>query len=342
MWPWLRRGLALVLLGVLVFFFWPLIGEIRAAGALFKQADWIWLLVALGVQWVSYVCLTWLNVLALQPFSGPQSTISFWRLMALLAAMAFIQIAVPSAGASGTAMRVRILGKYGYLPEAALFSLVVESVAELVALFSVGLLGVGFLLSHNRRESYHLVWLGLACVTFLVLVWSSWRVLRDRRRGRHWAGRLVQVWNRTLGKFSRLHIRQWEARWEQFQTGLEHYQAIPGWKFLAAAYGKVFLDVATLGAGFWLVGYTVSLSALFTGYGLILTFSGMAALPGALGVTDAYTPVIFSWLGVPGSVALAAGLVYRLIAYWFLRLIGFFCWQWLEAQGKRSAEMEGE
>jgi uncharacterized protein (TIRG00374 family) len=71
---------------------------------------------------------------------------------------------------------------------------------------------------------------------------------------------------------------------------------------------------------------------LVIGYGLILTFSGVAALPGGLGMADAYVPVIFSWLDIPSSVALAAGLVYRLIAYWLLRFAGYICWQIIEAR----------
>jgi uncharacterized membrane protein YbhN (UPF0104 family) len=47
-------------------------------------------------------------------------------------------------------------------------------------------------------------------------------------------------------------------------------------------------------------------------------------------MTDASVPVIFSWLGVAGAVALAAGLTYRLIAFWLVRFVGFFSWLDLE------------
>jgi uncharacterized membrane protein YbhN (UPF0104 family) len=47
-------------------------------------------------------------------------------------------------------------------------------------------------------------------------------------------------------------------------------------------------------------------------------------------MTDAIVPVIFSWISVPGSVALAAGLTYRLIAFWLVRFVGFISWQVLE------------
>ncbi len=98
----------------------------------------------------------------------------------------------------------------------------------------------------------------------------------------------------------------------------------------------MLLDVATLGAGFYLFRYAISPGTLLTGYGLILTFSGLASLPGGLGMADAYVPMLFSWLDVPGSIALAAGLAYRLIAFWLVRFTGFVSWQYPEASKKLS------
>jgi uncharacterized membrane protein YbhN (UPF0104 family) len=48
--------------------------------------------------------------------------------------------------------------------------------------------------------------------------------------------------------------------------------------------------------------------------------------------------VIFSWFYIPGAVAIAAALTYRLIAFWSVRLIGFFWWQYLE--GKNASPHE--
>jgi uncharacterized protein (TIRG00374 family) len=65
---------------------------------------------------------------------------------------------------------------------------------------------------------------------------------------------------------------------------------------------------------------------------LVLVLSGLAALPGGLGLVDASLAVIFARLGAPGAVAVAAALSYRLIAFWLVRFIGFVSWQILEAR----------
>jgi uncharacterized protein (TIRG00374 family) len=138
------------------------------------------------------------------------------------------------------------------------------------------------------------------------------------------------LWNRLFGRWRRVEIFRLEDRLEAFRGSLARYRQVPLWTFIAAAFARVSLDVATLGACFLLFGYTVAPGTLLTGYGLILVMSGLAALPGGLGMADASVPVIFSRLGAPGSVALIAGLTYRLIAFWLVRFIGFLSWLALE------------
>ncbi len=71
-----------------------------------------------------------------------------------------------------------------------------------------------------------------------------------------------------------------------------------------------------------------------------MVISTLAIIPGGLGLADVSLPVVFSRFGVPGPVALAAGLSYRLLAFWLVRLIGFTAWQVLESQarGPRKAK----
>jgi uncharacterized protein (TIRG00374 family) len=324
---WLRRALSLILLGLLIYFFWPLFGEIKAAAGLFRRAEWIWLGIAIALQVVSYGFLTWLNALSLQPFSGK---IRFGPLTAVLTAMAFISVAVPSAGISGVAMRVRMLRKYGYRPEEALFSMVVETVLELIALVSVGILGVAYLVESGRLEEGNVVFISAIGIISIITMWYGWILVRDPVKSRRIAFRLVAIWNRLGGRIRHIEEDYVEERLEFFQVNLSHYHSSVLWKLPLAAYGKVLLDVLCLGAAFRLFGYNISPSTLLIGYGLVLSFSGLGALPGGLAMTDAMVPIIFSWLKVPGSVAIAAGLIYRLIAYWLVRFAGYISWLFLE------------
>ncbi|MCJ7660297.1 MAG: flippase-like domain-containing protein [Anaerolineales bacterium] len=324
---WFKWGLTIGLFGVLIYSFLPLLSELRQAAKLFLSAQWIWLLVAIFIQFLSYASLTWLNVLALEPFNGK---IGFWNLTAVLTSMAFIQIAIPSAGLSGAALRIRLLGKFEFTPEESLFSLVIESLYEFVALVLVASLGIVVLLrDHNLSVQAIIIILVLGVLSILFIRYY-WRLLQDPERSRISVAKLVYLWNRIGGRFRCLELDDMLERLTVFQSNLTEYNDVPVWRFVLATSGKVILDIATLGAAFMLFGYAISPGILLVGYGLIMAVGGLAALPGGIGMADAYIPVLFSWFGVPGAVALTAGLVYRLVAYWLVRFIGFFSWQYLE------------
>jgi uncharacterized membrane protein YbhN (UPF0104 family) len=197
---------------------------------------------------------------------------------------------------------------------------------------SIGLLGLVYLIRRGQAAPVQIAFLGGAVLGIAALLWTAWRFMLDTRRCQPLLLRLGAFWNRILGRYKTLDPQALEGRLVSFQSCLGQLQYVPRWKYVFAAYARVALDVATLGACFYLFRNPVSPGTLLTGYGLILLASGLAALPGGLGLADASVPVIFSGLGVVGSVALAAGLTYRLIAFWLLRFIGFISWQILESK----------
>lgn len=319
--------LSVALLVLLLYFFWPLVGEIKAAANLFRTAEWIWLLVAILVQVVSYSFLTWLNALSLYPFSG---SIRFIPLAGVLTSMAFISVAIPSAGLSGVALRVHLLRKYDYLPEESLFSLVVETSLELIALATVAVVGIAYLIQSGGLTTVNVIYLVLLGVLVTVIVVLVWRVLSNYERSRRVLMKFVNFWNRYGKKLTTLDFEELDQRLIFFNQNISRYPRSSAIKFPISAYGKVILDVVTLGVCFRLFGYTIAPATLLVGYGLILTVSGVSALPGGLVMTEAFIPVIFSRLGVPGPVAIAAGLTYRLIAFWLVRFVGYISWLILE------------
>jgi uncharacterized membrane protein YbhN (UPF0104 family) len=252
---WLKRTLSLVLFGVLIYFFLPLVKEIKAAGELFQAANWVWFGAAILIQVISYASLTWLNTLALEPFSGK---IKFGALAAVLTSMAFVQIAIPSAGLSGVALRVHLLRKYGYAPEESLFSLMIETVLELIALLSVAMLGVAYLLRIGGLTLGDVILLSASVVLIAGVLWYGWWLINHPARSRIILSRLVVRWNRIGGRFQKLDYDQLDYRLTVFQENLTKYRRASVLKLNLAAYGKVFLDVITMGACFYLFGYAIS------------------------------------------------------------------------------------
>jgi len=336
---WLRRAITLVALGVVVYLFWPLLKEIRAAARLFAAARWVWLVAAVLLQVASYSCLTWLNVLAMRPFPG---RIGFWRLMLVLTAMAFITSAVPSAGASGVVLRARLLSRYGYTAEASTFSMLLQLLYMIVGTVATGLFGLGYLLQLGRIAAAEILLLAGLFLLTAFLLWYGWRLVSQPRRSVALLERLAGIWNRLASRFRwrRLHPEALEARLEAFHAGLVELRNVPRWKFLAATAGRTLLDVASLGACFAAFGHLIRPDILLLSYGILMVISTMSIIPGGLGLADVSLPVVFSRFGVPGPVALAAGLTYRLLAFWLVRFIGFTAWQVLESRARKPRKAE--
>lgn len=331
---WLKRALSLAALALFLYLFWPLLGEVRQAAGLFRQVRWSWLAVALVIQLMSYACLTALNYLLLRPFAGHTG---FWRLMATLTAMAFVEVALPSAGASGVILRARLLSRDGYSIEAATFTLFLEAIYVGLAMGIASLSGLGYLLHSEALSRGQLALLGGMILFALVVVGLVFWLKGDRPRARRGLAWLVGGLNRLA---DRLHRRRYSlekalARLDQFYHDLARLDQTSPWPYLLAAAGRVILDVGSLGACFVAFGYLISPGTLLTGYGLTMLLSSLAALPGGLGLADVSMAVIYARLGVSGAAAIAVTLAYRLIAFWLLRLVGFINWQLLARDASR-------
>jgi glycosyltransferase 2 family protein len=330
---WLKRLIALAAFAVLLYLFWPLVGELRKASPMFRQARWGWLGMAVAIQVVSYAGLAELNRRLLQPFNG---RIGLFRMMAILPAFAFIEVAIPSAGASGVVLRVRYLEQSGYTPEASVFTLALESLYLGVIMTAASLLGLGYLLGSQQLSSTQVLLFGLFVFSLLALlalaVWAG----RKRERVRRVAMASAHCWNRLAVRLRRSPLADElvDQRVDSFYDGLSNYTLKPLWLAFVFTLMRVVLDVASLGACFIAFNYVVPLGILLTGYGLMLALSSLSALPGGLGMADLSLAVVYARLGAPGAVAVAAALAYRLIAFWLLRFIGFVTWQVLEARYK--------
>jgi uncharacterized protein (TIRG00374 family) len=332
---WLKRGVATLLLGVALYLFWPVAQELRqpAAAEAFRHATWVWLAAAGLLQMGAYAFLTELNCLLLRPFEGE---ITFGRMLLVLPALAFIEVTIPSGGASGVMLRTRLLKRYGYPVEASVFTLALETVYLAVALAAASLFGIGFLIQTGHLTPVQLSGLTLLALTLVAGIVLAYLMGRDRARGHRWLATYARLRHYLAARFQRpgYDLARAAARLDRFYDGLARLEKTPRWPLLATAFGRIGLDVATLGACFMAFHYAITPGVLLAGYGLTLLLSALASLPGGLGLADISLAGLYGQLGGPGGVltAAAAALAYRLIAFWLLRLLGFVSWQVLEGR----------
>ena len=332
---WFKRLLTLALFAILLYLFWPLAQELKNLGGELRQASWGWLLTAVLIQFVSYAFLGGLNLLLLRPFPGQ---IGFWRIMLILPAMAFIEVTIPSAGASGVILRARLLGKNGYSIESSTFTVALENVFIGVTMLAFSMLGLAYMIRSGELRLVQLITLGMLGLLLLIVSGFAVWLGRDRERVKRVSIRLTGTFNHWRLRFQRKTTpsEMVTQRVDKFYEGLTWLRRRPTWPYWFTAFGRVGLDIACLAACFAAFQYAISPGLLLTGYGLMLLISGVASLPGGLGMADLSLSIIYARLGAPGVVAIAAALSYRLIAWWLVRFVGFVSWQVMEAEGGKN------
>ena len=332
---WFKRILSFILFCILIYLFWPLAKELGNLGPVLRDAQWVWILAAVAIQFVSYASLAKLNTLLLRPFPGQ---IGFWRMISVLPCIAFIEVTVPSAGASGFVLRARLLGQSGYSLETSTFTAAMEMIFISIMMAFVSIAGLWYLVRMGDILFYQIVLLVMIALILVaaggLAVWYA----RDREQVKRLALRINGIANHWLERHHRpVHSdAAISQRIDEFYDGLHQLRKRPIRLYFLNAFIRIALDIACLGACFIAFNYVISPGALLTGYGLMLLVSGLAALPGGLGFTDLSLSVIYARLGAPGAVAVAAALTYRLIAWWLVRFIGFINWQLLEVRYGKS------
>jgi len=328
---WMRL-LYIVLMGAFVYFFWPILLQVRRSLPMLLNADPLLLALAIVIEALSFIALAWVNLLSLRPFSD---SISLWHMLEVLLSAAFATVAVPSAGMSGVALRARYLMRDGYTVEASTFSHVLESFWLAVVLVALSILGLVHLVTLGQLSATKMII--FLCILVLLAATTVACVLagRDRRRA-HRLVCLVAHWVNRLR--SRLHRRPVDevalgARVDDFYRALSNLRRMSPLPFLSSALLRISLDVACLYFSFRAFGYSLSIGMLLTAFGLSIVLGILSFLPGGLGVTEASLTMIFATLGVPVPTALVAVLTYRLIAFWLPRLVGLFAWMRLERRG---------
>lgn len=332
---WLKRLFVLTLLAILFYLFLPVAKELRNLGGVIREASWVWLLAAVAIQFISYTSLTYLNTLLLRPFPG---NIGFWRMLAVLPAIAFIEVTIPSMGASGVVLRARLLGRSGYSAETSTFTLAMEQIFIGIMMLVISLLGLWYMVRMGDIRHFQIILLEIIAVVLALLsIWVIW-FGRDRQQVSRFLLRLNSAANRWRAKFKSHPVDDGSIvrRVDEFYQGLAHMGKMPIYPYWLTSFFRVSLDIATLGACFIAFQYIIPVGALVTGYGLMLLVSGLASLPGGLGMAEISLSVIYARLGAPGAVAVAAALTYRLIAWWLVRFVGFISWQMLEVRRAKN------
>ena len=154
-------------------------------------------------------------------------------------------------------------------------------------------------------------------LVIIILLGSAYRPRVEKYvewMGSTWA----KLWKHSFDPtHTRQSISDFYYAWEMLRGGK--------WKRpLLGAMVYCGCDMLALYFLFLAVGHPISFAVLLTGYGLPYLF-GRAAfiLPGGVGIVESSMAAIYTSLGVPGALSVVVVLAYRLISFWLPSLMGF-------------------
>lgn len=332
----MKRRWILIILTLL--FLWLVVSrftEIKQLRNTLAQGNWELVLVAVLFQMVYFVVFAWSYQSAFSTVDIPSRTRD---LVPVTLGSLFVNVVVPAGGAGGAALFTEDLRRRGKPATRAATGVLLQLIADFSAFTVLLIPGMVYLFVEHDLKSYEiaaaailmLFIIGLSCV----LVLGIWKP--------EWLFRLF-AWSQDAAAwiFGRLHrslplAEDWAQRnAEEFNQAAAAVKSHPTRLAytIAVAFLAHLLDLATLYVLFLAFNQPISLGALVAGYAVGVLFLVISITPQGIGVVEGMMALVFTSLGVPGTVATTVTLAYRGLTFWIPMALGFFAVQRLRAFG---------
>jgi uncharacterized protein (TIRG00374 family) len=284
------------------------IGEIEHFAKLAREAEPKWLLMALLIQFGTYVCTA---AIWKQGLHYVNIRHGFFSFVPLALAKLFADQALPSGGASGISFFIAALKRRGVPTDLCMAMMLVSLVAYYLAYLIVALASLALLWFYHAIHIWILLLVGLFCLVAVAIP----------------AGALFlqNLSKKTLPKLiTRLpNVRDLLQGFTQAPKHLLRNRSLVVTSILL--YVTIFLlDAATLWVMLLAIGQNVSFLAAFPSFVVSSIISTLSPIPLGLGVFEASSVGMLKALGIPLEAGLTATLLLRGFTLWLPMLPGLW------------------
>jgi glycosyltransferase 2 family protein len=292
-----------------------------------------WVATAAALQILLYISYTLVYHLAL---STVEVNSRLFQLLPLTFAAVFMNVAVPSGGASGSALFIDDAARRGESPARAAAGLFLALIAE-YSTFTVALLfGLGYLFKYHDLQIYQVIAAALMltlivglCGLLLSGLWARDHLFKLMSQFQHLANRFVERL-----KLRRILRDNWASQSadelaDAAQAITVHPDRLA--KTMLAAVALHLINLTTLLALFIAFNQPTSFGILVAGYSMAFLFLIVSITPMGVGIVEGIMTLVLTSLGVPGEKALVISLSYRGLTFWIPFAIGFFMMRRLKA-----------
>jgi putative heme transporter len=315
-WPWLRFVLGLGALALAVWVVASHTDELSGASGVLSHLKWWWLIPAFVVEMASFVAFTGMEYELLNAggLSAPK-----WPLLELTFASQAIANSLPAGTAVSAVYGFRWYRRFGADLTLATWALVGTFVASVVSLSLVAALGLAMATGEGASLDLVGVLIGVLVVTVAVgalfvyqrplVAVVTWSLQASRAVTGRPRGDMGAQLERMIGLATAVQLG-----WAQII------------RILSWGAGNWLLDCACFAMMFPAVGAPVPWKGLLLAYGAGQLAANLPITPGGLGAVEGtITIALVAFGGDKVSTAIAV-LMYRLLSFWLILLIGWAMW----------------
>lgn len=306
-----------VLLGGLL-----IISDWEAIRGVIGESNWVYLLPALAITAISYLCLSYSFAEVGRLMGIP---IRRHRLAGIGYVSAVLNHLVQAGGVAGYGVRYALMRREGVSLNDVLAASILHFYLTSLAMQAILPLGFVYLFFQATLSRTVSIALGiLTAALILIFVAESLLVFRSktRRATLNWLGRVAR-------RLFRQDLEQGLANFDAAMArGIEGMRKHPKSGVLIG--GLVLVDwsgsALALGFCFEALGSPLTPAVLFTGFVIGVMAGVLSALPAGIGVQDASMAGVFALLGVGFEEAVLAALLFRGVFYLvpYLISLGFY------------------
>lgn len=310
---WVRRGVLVLIATILAFeavYFWPTVSKSLRE---LRHIQWEWVLACVVAVWFSFDSYAQVTRVLLKS-AGVK--VKQMQVLGLQFASNAVSQSLPGGQVLAPTLVYRRTRMWGASRVIAAWQIVMSGLLMSAGLAVLGL--VGGLLAGAKTSPYSVVFSVALLVVFIVLI----QYVASHPDGLYVVGaRLIRWVNDLRNKPEDFGLDRWKEILDQLQAvklsrryGVEAF----GWSLF-----NWTADVACLAFACYAVGDAPGLAALAGAYAASKVVNTISPIPGGLGLVEAALVPALVIAGMPASQALTATILYRLISYVLVVVIGW-------------------
>ncbi len=325
-WPVARYVIGVAVLVLAVWVLSAHTDELSGLSTALDNLNWWWIPMAVVAEALSFVCFAGME----QKLLTSGGVVPPWfPLLRMTFASQAITNSLPAGSAVSAVYGFRWFRRFGAEDTVAVWAMVGTFIGSMVALSIVAAAGLGLATGEGASLDLIPVIVGVLFITvaigalfvyerplFVVLTWG----MRASR----------SVFRRPRGD-SAAHVDRIVARIMSVQLGWRQVIVIVLWGL-----GSWIFDCVVFAVMFLAIGTTIPWNGLLLAYGAGQLAAALPITPGGLGAVEGSITIALVAFGGAHATTVDAVLLYRLVSFWLVLVVGWLLWGELALEVRRG------